>query len=319
MKNFDWSSIQGCFTGAFISSPWQGIQCHPSKEEIDSFEKKIQKKLAIVMTFLAWGSPKSLAPFPESWCSMVSKRGSMPMLTWEPWDQKIECPDYRLDKILSGRWDSYLCQWADSIRQWGQPLLIRWAHEMNGTWYPWDGIHNDSDPTRYIETFRYVVNVFRDRKCSNVFWVWCPEMVLHLPRNGGPHDYTLYYPGDSFVDWIGFDGYNFGTAGERRDPWRSFDEIFGEAYQRMMAIAPAKPIMIAEFACGEGGGSKPQWVLETFKSIRQYPHIKAWMWFNILKETNWIVDSSDETLKSFQESVSAGYYKERPPHNTRLC
>ncbi len=232
------------------------------------------------------------------------------MITWEPWDQSVECKEYLLDNILSGRWDFYLHQWADSIREWGKPILIRWGHEMNGTWYPWDGVHNGSDPALYVETFRYIVNLFRERKCAHVFWVWSPEMVLHLPRAGRPHDYTLYYPGDSFVDWIGFDGYNFGTVPGKKDPWRSFDEIFGEAYQRMTQIAPTKPIMIAEFACGEGGGSKPQWILETFKSIRNYPHIKAWIWFNILKEAEWIVDSSPETLSAFRQSVRNSYFNE---------
>ena len=181
----DWLSIEGCLTGAFISPPWLGVQHHPCEEEIHSFEQKIQKKLAIVMTFLAWGLPKSLAPFPQSWCSMVSKRGSMPMITWEPWDQNVECQEYRLNTILIGRWDFYLQQWAEAIRAWGKPVLIRWGHEMNGTWYPWDGTHNDSNPARYIETFRYIVNLFRDQKCENVLWVWSPEVVLHLPRIGG--------------------------------------------------------------------------------------------------------------------------------------
>lgn len=319
---FNWLSIEGCLTGAFISSPWLGVQHHPTEEEIHSFEQKIRKKLAIVMTFLAWGTParlaakplEKLASFPQAWCSMISERGSLPMITWEPWDQNVECKKYLLDKILNGRWDFYLRQWADAIRAWGKPILIRWGHEMNGTWYPWDGVHNDSDPARYIKTFRYIVNLFRERKCANVLWVWCPEMVLHLQRSGGPHDYTLYYPGDSFVDWIAFDGYNFGTVGERKDPWRSFDEIFGEAYQRMTTMAPAKPIMIAEFACGEGGGSKPHWILETFKSIRRYPNIKAWLWFNILKEAQWIVDSSAASLEAFRNGINPIYYKERIPN-----
>ena len=309
----DWLSMEGCLTGAFVSRPWCGIQHHPAQREIDSFERKIRKKLAVVMTFLAWGPPENLTPFPASWCSRVTQRGSLPMITWEPWDQKSECRDYRLEKILNGQWDFYLVQWAQAVRQWKNPLLVRWCHEMNGTWYPWDGVHNSSDPSLYIKAFRYMVQLFKHQKAINAYWVWAPEVVLHLPHRGGIHDYTLYYPGDESVDWIGLDGYNFGTAPGRNDPWRSFDEIFGEAYHRMTQIAPKKPVVIAEFACGEKGGSKLLWIQETFRSMQNYPNLKAWIWFNIQKETDWPVDSSIGSLKAFQSAMNSPYFKERVP------
>jgi hypothetical protein len=108
--------------------------------------------------------------------------------------------------------------------------------------------------------------------------------------------------------WTGLDGYNLGTVPGRKDPWRSFDDIFGEAYHRTLQITSRKPVMIAEFACGETGGSKAQWIRQAFRSIRNYPNVKAWLWFNIRKEAEWTVDSSADSLQAFREAMRDPYF-----------
>ena len=39
--------------------------------------------------------------------------------------------------IIGGAHDDYIRAWAEGVRDLGYPLAIRFAHEMNGDWYPW--------------------------------------------------------------------------------------------------------------------------------------------------------------------------------------
>ena len=57
---------------------------------------------------------------------------------------------------------------------------------------------------------------------------------------------------------------------------------------------------------------KAVWVKEAFDKIKNdYKRIKIFTWFNIDKEADWRVDSSNETLKAFRSAISDTYYKEK--------
>jgi len=70
---------------------------------------------------------------------LVVGRGATPLLTWEPWNSAagVNQPTYRLSAIANGTHDALVRRWATQIKAWGKPLMLRFAHEMNGNWYPW--------------------------------------------------------------------------------------------------------------------------------------------------------------------------------------
>ena len=39
--------------------------------------------------------------------------------------------------IAAGDYDGYLRQYADSVADFGHPVVIGFGHEMNATWYSW--------------------------------------------------------------------------------------------------------------------------------------------------------------------------------------
>jgi mannan endo-1,4-beta-mannosidase len=64
------------------------------------------------------------------------------------------------------------------------------------------------------------------------------------------------------------------------------------------------PVIIGETACAETGGSKGQWITDAFKKIiSDFPRIEALVWFDIKKECDWRIGSSDESLKAFRASA----------------
>jgi hypothetical protein len=114
------------------------------------------------------------------------------------------------------------------------------------------------------------------------------------------NDWTKAYPGDDYVDWVGFDGYNWGKA-QSWSNWQVFKYLFREQMRRARKLWPTKPIMIAEFASTEQGGDKAAWIKEIPGYLKtSMRDIDALVWFDLKKETDWRINSSEKSLAAFK-------------------
>jgi beta-mannanase len=146
-----------------------------------------------------------------------------------------------------------------------------------------------------------MVSVFRSEGAGNVRWVWCPFSTQ--PPRRAADGWRAYYPGDRYVDWIGMDGYNWGTT-RSWSRWQPFGEIFGPPYRD---YAGRKPLMICEVASAEAGGDKGSWIDEMGAELSgRFSKIEAVVWFDAKKETDWCVDSSERALHAFRSLVADG-------------
>lgn len=239
----------------------------------------------------------------------VSRRGATPMVTWEPKDypkfgSAVDQPGYALRTIVAGDHDAYIRSYAREAAAWGKPMYMRFAHEMNGDWYPWAAGVNGNTSAQYVAAWRHVYDIFRQEGATNVRWVWSPNYAF-----SGTTPFAELYPGDAYVDWVGIDGYNWGGSG-----WTSFADIFGPSY-RTLAQMTNKPIMIAETSSAEVGGDKAAWIRQALLKDVPYnfPRIRAVLWFNINLERNWPVNSSPTSLTAYKEVVSSPLYQGRLP------
>lgn len=82
----------------------------------------------------------------------------------------------------------------------GISVMARWAHEMNGEWYPWG-----KKPDLYVHTWRRAHRILKT-SCPGVALIWSPN--IHDNRL----DYEPYYPGNEYVDWVGLSFYHFGNS-----------------------------------------------------------------------------------------------------------
>ena len=219
--------------------------------------------------------------------------GQTPMVTWEPAGED-------LSQIAAGAYDGYLEESARIAKSWGGTLLIRFAHEMNGTWFSWSG--SNSSPADFVAAWRHVVSVFRAEGAGNVRWVWSPNI-----QEGGKYPIAPYFPGEEFVDYVGLDGYNWGTGGGEK--WQSIQEVFGPSYAIVTQLS-SKPVMIAETSSSEAGGEKAAWIHDAFLTEipRDFPRVAAVVWFNKVKEDDWRIDSSQASLDAYRAVASCSLY-----------
>ncbi len=233
------------------------------------------------------------------------------MVTWEPWNHTgdVSQPAYTLRTIIDGHHDDYIRQWARDAASWGRPMYLRFAHEMNCNWYPWSpGVNGNTSSAEYVAAWRHIHDVFRQEGATNVRWVWSPNVAYN-----GSIPFEEVYPGDAYVDWVGLDGYNWGTA-KPQSSWQELAAIFGPSYETLAAMTN-KPMMIAETASAELGGDKAAWIREGLLNElpARFPRVRAVIWFNEYKETDWRVNSSEASLTAYREVAASSSYQGRLP------
>ena len=170
------------------------------------------RQLGILHIYSSWSQPAPVADL-----AAVSAAGSIPLLDWG-------CGD-GTQAITSGADDQLITAYAQALRSFGKPVLLRWCWEMNLV-----ALHPDiGAPSDFVAAWIHIWNIFHQQGVTNVSFVWCPGVSGVDP--------TPYYPGDQYVDWIGFDGYD-------RTGSTTFTEVFADSYDQW--VGHGKPMMVAE-------------------------------------------------------------------------
>jgi hypothetical protein len=229
----------------------------------------------------------------------VEGRGAMTLVTWEPWiaGNGVSQPAYSLARIAAGDFDPYISQWGTALASWGKPLMLRFAHEMNGNWYPWCEAVNGNQPGDYARAWRHVHDLVTAAGATNVNWVWAPN-------GGGSVDPALLYPGNAYVDTVGLDAYNWGTT-QAWSSWQMPASLFGPHLAELRGIAPGKPIIVTETASTEAGGTKPDWNTALVSYLRTQPDVTGFVWFSFNKETDWRISSSTASAQALTAALAA--------------
>lgn len=255
----------------------------------DQAARALERRLDVINFFVAWEWEQ---PFPSKTVERIGQLGALPAITWEPWHpaEGPEQPRYALKRIAAGDYDGYIREWARAAASFGQPMQIRFAHEMNGTWYPWSVDVNGNSATDYQDAFRHVHDMFVEAGAVNVEWVWSIDSAKD--RAAALTSVNEYYPGDRYVDLVGIDGYNGGPTGVT---WDSPEELFGRAIAAAGTVAPDKPAWIYETGSGDELGDKGQWITDLIEYLES-TRVTGLIWFNFAKEgeQNWLLDSSPE-------------------------
>lgn len=273
---------------------WVGLMTESGDDDaIDAFALTVGRQPDIVQIAIGWETDR----WDSGLIDRITARGSVLMISWEPWDyrQKVhpeDQPKYSLSNILNGTFDDYIDEWAEGLAKDGRPVLLRFAHEMNGNWYPWDEQVNGNEPGSYVATWNYLQERFAAAGADNVIWVWSPNTAYpgSLPLPG-------LFPGSDSVDLLGIVGY-FGHFSRIPSEFPNFDKLFGSTLAEIKAL-DERPVLITETGSTEVGGYKAGWIADFLASVASRDDISGFIWFDVIKETNWRVDSSPESEAAF--------------------
>jgi beta-mannanase len=235
--------------------------------------QQLGKHLDVLTVYEAFVWERSL---PTTFLDAAAAAGCTPELTWEPWDPRAGKHQvaYTAGQIAGGRYDNYVRTWANQAASYDKPFRLRFAHEMNGNWYPWAVGSPGGSSQDYVAAYRRVRSIFDDAGAKRVEWVWCPNVII----DGNAEAISPCYPGDSFVDILGVDGYNFGDRPGHQ--WIQPAELFGTTLALVAQLAPVKPVWINEVGCGDQGGDKSRWISD-FVSWLAGTDVRGLTWFEV--------------------------------------
>ena len=268
---------------------------------LQAVERELGVPIAIRSYYRAWN--RCRIEDDRAWFASLAASRRDVLLTWEPWQipPASPCPedqpDFSLRQILSGRYDCYVRDVARTLASLPVTIYLRPLHEMNGNWYPWCGCVNGNSSREFVLVWHHLRTLFKDAGAANIVWVWSPYIFSY--PGSAENAMECYFPGADALDVIGLDGYNWGSE-PQWGTWRSFTELFADAYRRVTALCSNK-IMICETASAVTGGDKAAWIADMLDRLASdYGRVEAVIWFDIDKECDWRIASSEATLELFR-------------------
>lgn len=202
----------------------------------------------------------------QRWIKEGYRRGGVITISWhmdnpvsggDAWDTTRAVP-----AILPGgdRHDAYkrrLDRFADFVQglkvgpfTWlgfGKPvpIIFRPFHEMSGFWFWWGDA--STTPEEYKALWRFTVEYLRDEKgLHNLLYAYSPDVVED------EEEYLTYYPGDDYVDILGYDDYH--TLGREGGV-----SALAAQLRRLVEIARERNKIAAFTETGAEGVEDPNW------------------------------------------------------------
>ncbi len=271
---------------------------------LDSFTHAVGHQPEVYEFSQGW----ALNQFNRGVIEQVANRGMLPMISWEPWnylkEPKIDAqrgyqPAYSLSNIIDGKYDKYIRSWALGVKSLGFTIAIRFAHEMNGYWYPWAIFANGNKTYQYVEAWRHVHDIFSEVGAKNVIWVWSPNIIWNSFSN-----LAKLYPGNSYVDWIGLSGY-YGTPG--MGDYQTFNSIFARTIAELKTFTD-KPLVITETGATDVSGLMARWITAMFKELPAHTDIIGVIWYEDFNVVDWKVTDDPAAAAAFRRGFASGLY-----------
>ena len=191
-------------------------------------------------------------------------------------------PGGDLNEVYNGYLDM-VAEYGAKLQEADVPVLFRPFHENNGSWFWWGAAY--CTPSQYKNLFHYTEEYLRDQKgLHNFLYVYSPGGPFQ-----GTEDYLTRYPGDAYIDVVGFDMYHRDPA--QGDDWmNSFGDTmnvvqsFAAQHNKLAAVTEAG-VLVGNSAMAKAGNQRKDWFREALKAIT--PHRMAYFmtWSNF-DETN---------------------------------
>jgi len=113
-------------------------------------------------------------------------------------------PGGEFNTVYNGYLDQ-LADWANNLKDNNGkliPVVFRILHENTGSWFWWGA--EQSTPEQYQQLYQYTVEYLRDTKgVHNFLYAYSPNNFTQATEA----NYLERYPGDAYVDVLGFDAY----------------------------------------------------------------------------------------------------------------
>jgi mannan endo-1,4-beta-mannosidase len=247
---------------------------------VDQFAAATHRQPNVVLYYSSW-----YEKFQTGFADQASASGAVPLVQINPFGVSLA-------DIAAGKYDGYLISYADQVRNFGRPVIIGFAHEPNGNWYPWGA--GRTSPASFIAAWRHIVDVFRAQGADNVTWLWT---VNSMSKGAGP--IAGLWPGAAYVTWVGIDGYYV-------RPTDTFASVFDPTLAAVRELT-GDQVLISETAVGPATGDQPGKIADLFAGVRAQ-HLLGLVWFDKAQDRgpyrqDWRLEGDPAALAAFRKGA----------------
>lgn len=235
--------------------------------DVVAMEQKIGRKLDITISYHDMSNSDSGRFFRGDENKIAADR--VLLLAWESsiWQENL---DITWRDIAAGHYDQAITDQAAQVKTYGKPVLVGFDGEK-------DRDESGQTPAEYVAAYKRIVDGFRKAGATNALWVW--GVTGYYPFRDR---WKAYYPGDSYVDWISYDPYNFAVC--RGAQWQDFKQTVGPTYEWFQQNGFAdKPLILAEYGTEShksDTSARADWYLDIPDAMRTMPNLKAIIQWN---------------------------------------
>lgn len=261
-----------------------------------SIEKMIGRRFDVVKNYIDW---QPGVTFPNPAARALADNGKRILdFSWNAINYDTRA-SVSYQSIADGDWDkSVILPEARALKSFHHKVFIDFNHEFDSRAQSGKG-----SPAQYVAAYRHIHHVMREAGVRNVIWAWVSTGDIYHAK-----ELRASYPGAKFVNWVGYDPYNFAQCLGRS--WRSPYQTFHPFYRWLQHQAGMrkKPIMFGEYGSAPGPGVQA-WYAGVAHALRRLPRVKAVMEFSTYGSSNCDFRLTDSTaaLAGFTKSANSPY------------
>ena len=199
-----------------------GVNLDWEHETLEQYASNLGKRPAVTVTFTDFPMSENDTKNVDAAFEQIRANGGTMLLTLEPKQGLASVTSEKADELASA-----LARFNNA----GVPVIVRFAHEMNGSWYAWG-----QQPAAYVAAYQRVAGAVHSKATGSAM-MWAPNYGGGYPFSGGQYEatagtpdlatldtdkdgaitgaddpYAPYYPGDEAVDWVGMSLYHWGNT-----------------------------------------------------------------------------------------------------------
>ncbi|WP_431986777.1 glycosyl hydrolase [Streptomyces griseoflavus] len=264
----------GAWFGAFVPHDRDDLQ-----DRVEAYEKRVGRALDVVYTYHDMSLPEGTRREGQLLSPEEQRVGEdrLLLLSWESkwWGgTKDRQPTWK--EIAAGELDETVIDvQARRIKDYGErtgrKVFLSFDLEMD-TRTPDNGT-----PAEYVEAHRHIHDRFAKLGVDNVVWTWIITGYLNHADL-----FRRMYPGDAYVDWIGYNQYNYYRC--HRTDWLTFEQTQTATHAWIRAnISDDKPLMLSEFGTAADParpGRQAEWYARVPRVLKDLDGVKAALQWN---------------------------------------
>jgi Glycosyl hydrolase family 26 len=265
-----------------VGKPYVGVVT----ASVPSFANTIGMQPNLLVRYFNWGAQP-----PASFVKQSAAAGAQSLLELEP-------RDISLQSIIAGGGDGYLERVGRALAATHSQVMLSFAPEMDGRWYPWGFGHRSARTFR--RAWRHVYRVITPIAGTKITWVWQISHEFSQSEALRP-----LWPGGKYVSMVGIDGYY-----ERRG--NTFHTIFGKTIKTVRTFTTRR-ILITEASVGQLAGRSAK-IPGLFDGMQRFG-VRGIVWFDInqrggVHHQRWALEGHPAEIAAFRKGLQAWLHAE---------